>query len=158
MRELTKKERKVLYEDLCYRLWNYQCFEYVSPIEAFEDYDLIALKKGIPIISEVSIHTEAIEQECHALTAYAWLKDRNLKIHSGLGYSEHLDGWYAHSFSTNEKGKIIEPTPLIRDLYFGAPLSNKRTLKMVLAELPNIKRIGLNLKNNINIENLQLSL
>lgn len=157
MRELTKKERKVLYEDLCYRLWNFQCFEYISPIEAFEDYDLIALRKGTPIINEVKIHKDAVEQECHAITAYAWLKDRDLKIHSGLGYSEHLDGWYAHSFATNKKGKIIEPTPLIRDLYFGAPLSIKRTLKMVTAELPNIKNIGLNLKKDMKLDTFNLS-
>jgi hypothetical protein len=79
----------------------------------------------------------AIGQECHAVSAFHWAlnKDR-LNLFAGI-----TDGCHSHSWTVCKlTGKIEEPTPIIRDSYFGAPVEDPETF--LQTEMKNVLRLA----------------
>ena len=91
---------------------------------------------------EIKAHRNAHDQECHAISSLAWLKDPSLTMYTGIAYMDDFGDWVQHTFAVDTKNNVIEPTPMLRDTYYGHPMSLLETLKFVRDELQNIGNLG----------------
>lgn len=105
--------------------------------------DLRLLQRGSVVFGRVVKAKRVIEQECHASTALAWLTDPTMRVFAGFGYCGELMRWDYHSFAVDSKDRIVEPTPLKRDVYFGAELVGDAILSFVREELDNLAALGI---------------
>lgn len=150
---MARKER--LYAKLLQELpWRRSAS--VTACEDLREQDLrlvVGQGKLIPTIGEPKVYKKAQLQECHAIAAYAWLKHPGWKLCYGFAYSEELtealSSWHAHSFCLDEKGRIIEPTPNERTLYWGVVLDHAGAQRLAWEELENIRNLGLKVTNQM---------
>ena len=104
--------------------------------DGVDERSLIMLRPAeCAMMEHHSIHVSkyAINQQCHAVAAYEWLEDPTQKFIFGFSYID--SAWYMHSFLKNSSGRIIEPTPLVRDIYWGREYSLAETKFLVAEEL-----------------------
>lgn len=61
---------------------------------------------------------------CHASVVKILLNEREEGdvLYTGLAQNGYNDEWFSHSFIIN-KGKIVEPGPVLFKAYFGIPLT-----------------------------------
>lgn len=57
---------------------------------------------------------ETVHQQCHAVSAYYWSLNPETTLYTG--FSDHL---HAHSWILKPNKVLLEPTPILRDVYFG---------------------------------------
>ena len=78
-----------------------------------------------------------LEGECHAVSAmYMLLCPSHFELWSGITDATHAHSWVMFK---GDKTIIIEPTPIIRDRYFGVEV--KDVDAFIEAELPRIRNI-----------------
>lgn len=87
-----------------------------------EDMDLIS--NGIQQIkTNVIVSDKAEAGQCHKVAEALIKEDPTLRLFIGFAVYDNSCAagrdWHYHSFCMNNKGEIIEPTPMVRDIYFG---------------------------------------
>ena len=80
---------------------------------------------------------------CHVIAAYEHYLNPKIKIGFGFAYSDDLSTWYMHSFNISEEGNVIEPTPLIREAYWGRILTPEEAAFCVDEEWCALQALGL---------------
>lgn len=97
----------------------------------------------VPKEHPVKENLAGVMGQCHALASYLWLCNPSWKLYLGFGYQDEEvpcnSSWYLHSFLVDTEGVIVEPTPLERDGYWGAPLSGELLKNSIREELKVIK-------------------
>ena len=68
---------------------------------------------------------------------------RQYKVIHFYSNGADLSTWYMHSFNVAEDGVIIEPTPLIREAYWGRILTPEEAAFCVDEEWPALRALGL---------------
>lgn len=91
--------------------------------------------------TEVSVYARS--QMCHAIAAYEHYLNPKIKIGFGFAYSDDLSTWYMHSFNISEEGNVIEPTPLIREIYWGRILTLEESQYCIEEEWSKLQAFGL---------------
>ena len=100
--------------------------QFTSVDDIFDDVLTLMAKKGLSEITsnseEIVIHEEAIYSECHAVCSL--LKNRHPEMRHYVGFAYSDDSicgfdWHLHSWLMDGSGRIIEGTPIKRDVYFG---------------------------------------
>lgn len=75
-----------------------------------------------------------VEQECHAVSAYYWSLHPETTLYTG--FSDYL---HAHSWILKPNKTLLEPTPILRDVYFG--FAHPEPEEFVKDEVQNILRL-----------------
>ena len=112
--------------------------------DGVDERSLILLRPtACDVISHSSIRVSeyAVNQECHAISAWEWLNDPTLNYMVGFSYYEHA--WYMHSFLIDTSNCIVEPTPIEREIYWGRKYTKEETLFLVAEELNRMRRLDL---------------
>ena len=99
--------------------------------------------KGVLHDKKVILSDYLIYHECHAVSSYIWLNNPHYHYVLGFAYENDNDIWYFHSFLINDEGVIIEPSPIVRQVYWGRVMSFAETRIHVCEELDNIRNLGL---------------
>lgn len=112
------------------------------------DLQWMTSKPGQSFSGEDALEYEhAVEQECHAAAAHAWLSNPGWQLVLGFAYSEErteeLSAWHFHSFCLDEAGNVVEPTPYGRAAYWGVILDDVKARQAVQEELPNIANLNI---------------
>ncbi len=95
----------------------------ITSLKWLTDEQLELMSKGLTDFKDsfVIVSDRAIRAECHVVAKH--LKEFNPDWQLVQGFCATEEGcgteWHFHSFCINEEGTIIEPTPIIRDRYFG---------------------------------------
>lgn len=120
----------------------------VTKLEHLREQDLRVLHACEPrvIKGRVRQFAQAMPGQCHAVAAYAWLRNPGWRLAMGFAYSEELNeacsSWHFHSFCVDEKGRIIEPTTIDRDAYWGVILDEKHAHAFAWEEVENMKALN----------------
>ena len=91
----------------------------------------------------IKVSAYAQFQRCNTIAAYEHYRNAEIAIGFGFAYSADLSTWYMHSFNVAEDGVIIEPTPLIREIYWGRVLTPDEAAFYVEGEWSNLQTFGL---------------
>lgn len=126
------------------------CDAFVTPERSLREQDLALMAgRGHVFAGAPREYSQAREQECHAVAAYAWLRNPGWQLVMGFAYSEELNeacsSWHFHSFCLDGRGRLVEPTPCARDRYWGSVLTEEEARECVREELENIRNLGLHL-------------
>ena len=85
---MTEMSRKKMYQSLLGRI-PYHGEEDITKLANLSDFDLRVMNKGLTQISgRVREYSKARTQACHAVAAYAWLKNPGWEILRGFAYCD----------------------------------------------------------------------
>ncbi len=99
---------------------------------------------------KIKEYKHSVAQKCYCVSSYIWLKKNNLindnfKLVLGLACHDDWFNWHAWIVDT-DKNIIIEPTPIIREHYWGVILTRKQTTDFIRDRIDLVA--SLNLHNN----------
>jgi len=89
---------------------------------------------------DIRVSKYAVNQQCHAVSAWEWLNNPELKYMLGFTYIDHT--WYMHSFLIDTDDCIVEPTPITREMYWGRPYTKEETYFLVAEELNKMRELN----------------
>lgn len=143
---MKPKKRRRLYDRIVAQLPG-TVDDFVTPEKHFRGRDLRRLTSapGQLFHGDTAVEfSQAVAQECHAVSAYAWLCNPGWRYVYGFAALDSCceNEWHCHSFCLDEAGTVIEPTPLGREQYWGVVLDAETTKAVVAEELDNIRRLG----------------
>lgn len=98
---------------------------------------LVHLSQGLQKINKpIEICRTPIASQCHSNTLYLGLTYPMWEMYTGFakidGECVAGDDWHLHSFCVTTE-RIVEPTPVIRSVYYGRPISRQQLSTLIKA-------------------------
>lgn len=132
------QERLELIKQLCYRDildWPTQGLMLTWFDIEIEDLQAVLHRgQSVSTIQQWEVLDLAVTSQCHAMAAFHWVMNPRWTIYTGFSDKTHF-----HSWLIDDRQRLCEPTPILRDTYYGYP--HHQPLEFVEHEYKNIQRL-----------------